>query len=78
MAGSRTGTPTIIKLARRICKLKGIWGAQNLAARTTPEFAAAVDALQTACLAFEALDDFPGQIDNTGPSFQGDPDLGPS
>jgi hypothetical protein len=74
MAGSRTGTPTIIKLARRICKLKAIWGAGNLEARTTPEFAAAVAALATACAAFEALDDFPAQIDNTGPVFAGDPD----
>lgn len=74
MSGSRTGTPTIIKLSRRICKLVAVWGASNLEARTTPEFAAAVAALVIACNAFEALDDFPGQIDNTGPTFGGDPD----
>lgn len=67
MAGSKTGTPTIIKLARRICKLRAIWGASDLAARTTPEFAAAVAALATACAAFEALDDQPAQIDRSAP-----------
>lgn len=51
-----------------------LYGASNLAARTTPEFAAAVDALFVACRAFEGLDDFPGQIDATGPLFSGDPD----
>lgn len=67
MAGTRTGTPTIIKLVRRICKLKAVWGASDLAAATTPEFAAAVGVLQVACAAFEALDDFPAQIDRTAP-----------
>jgi hypothetical protein len=74
MAGSKTGTPTIIKLVRRICRIKAIYGASDLAARTTTEYAAAVTALQAACAIFEALDDFPGQIDNTGPLFSGDPD----
>ena len=68
MAGSRTGTPTIIKLARKICRLKSVWGASNLAANTTPEFAAAVEALQVACVAFEALDNFPAQIDMVAPA----------
>lgn len=80
MAGSKTGTPTIIKLVRRICKIRAIYGAGDLETRTTAEFAAAVAALQLACAAFEALDDFPGQIDNTGAVFGGDPDVvfGPS
>lgn len=77
MAASRTGTPTIIKLARRICKLKVLYGGVDLASKTTPEFAAAVNALQLACAAFEALDDYPAQIDNTGPIFGGDPDGAP-
>lgn len=67
MAGSRTGTPSIIKLARKICKLKNLLGASNLAASTTPEFAAAVAALVVACAAFEALDDFPAEIDTSSP-----------
>lgn len=67
MAGSRTGTPTIIKLARRICRLKSLWGASDLEASTSAGFKTAVDALVVACLAFEALDDFPAEIDATAP-----------
>jgi len=66
MAGSKTGTPTIIKLARGICRMVAIWGAGDLATKTTAEFRTAVLALVAACQAFEALDDFPGQIDSTG------------
>lgn len=68
MAGTRSGTSTIIKLARRICKLKALWGASDLAARTSPEFAAAVAALVIACTAFEAADNFPAQIDRIAPA----------
>ena len=67
MAGSKTGTPTIIKLARRICRLKATFGASDLAAKTTADFALAIVALQAACAVFEALDDFPAQIDRTAP-----------
>jgi len=77
MAGTRTGTPSIIRYARKICRLVNLYGANNLTARTTPEFAAAVTALVAACAAFEALDDLVGQIDNTGPNFTGDPDGAP-
>lgn len=66
MAGTKTGTPTIIRAARVICRMVGVWGAGDLATKTTPEFATAVFALVTACQAFEALDDFPGQIDSSG------------
>jgi hypothetical protein len=68
MAGSRSGTPTIIKLSRKICRLKNVWGAANLEAATSPEFAAAVAALVIACQAFEALDNFPAQIDLVAPA----------
>lgn len=66
MAGSKTGTPSIIKLARKICRVYGTWGAGNLATVTTVEFAEAVALLVVACHAFEALDDFPGEIDSSG------------
>jgi len=72
MAGSITGTPTIIKLARKICRLSSIYGARDLETKATPEFAAAVAALMLACAAFEALDDFPGQIDATGTIREGE------
>jgi hypothetical protein len=68
MAGSRTGTPTIIKLARKICRLKSNLGASNLEAATSTEFAAAVLALQIACIAFEAADNYPAQIDRVNPA----------
>lgn len=66
MAGSKTGTPTIIRLVRKICRVRSVFGAGDLATKTTPEYAAAVAALAIACAAFEALDDFPGEIDSSG------------
>ncbi len=74
---ARTGTPSIIRLTRKICKVRAIYGANDLEARTTPAFKLAVDALALACAAFEALDDFPGERDNTAPFFSGDPDGAP-
>lgn len=72
MAGSKTGTPTIVRLVRKICKLVAIYGAGNLASATTAEFATATLALVAACHAFEALDDQPGQIDSTEPIREGE------
>lgn len=72
MAGTKTGSPSIIRLSRKICKLVAIYGAGNLATTATPEFAAAVSALVIACQAFEALDDQPGQIDSTTPIRSGE------
>ena len=68
MAKTKTGTPSIIKLSRKICRLKGTYGAANRAAATSPEFAAAITALIIACTAFEAADDFPGEIDSSAPA----------
>lgn len=64
---ARTGVPTIIKLVRTICRLVGQYGAADLGAKTTPEFAAATLALVAACNAFTALDDTPAQIDRNPP-----------
>jgi len=72
MAGTKTGTPTIIKLSRKICKIVAVYGAGNLATVGGSEFAAAVSALVIACQAFEALDDQPGQIDSTVPIRSGE------
>jgi len=77
MAGSRTGSATIIKLSRWICRLVAVYGAGDLATKGTPEMRTAVLALVAACQAFEALDDFPGQIDATAPFREGE-DLGPA
>jgi len=64
---ARTGVPTIIALVRKICYLVGRYGAANLEASTTAEFAAAVLALVAACNAFTALDETPAQIDRNPP-----------
>ena len=69
---ARTGTSTIIALARKICKVRAIYGAIDLSTRATPAFAAAVTALEAACQAFDALDDRPGEIDNTAPHRPGE------
>ncbi len=67
MAGSRTGTPTIIKLARKICRLKTTLGASDLAVKSTVQVNDAVLALTAACLVFESLDNFVAQIDRVSP-----------
>lgn len=68
MAGSRTGTSSIYYLAKKICSLVGKYGASDLASRTSDEFAAAVAALVIACHAFEALDNYPFQVDRISPA----------
>jgi hypothetical protein len=73
MAGSKTGTSTIYHLARKICKMVQVYGAADLASRTSDAFAAAVVALVAACTAFEALDNFPFQIDRVAPDGPEDP-----
>jgi len=45
MAGSKTGTSTIYHLAKKICKMVNVYGASDLASRTSSDFAAAVAAL---------------------------------
>ncbi len=72
MAKLVTGSSTIIRLSRKICSIVGRFGAGDLSTRATPEMAAAVNALVLACAAFEALDDFPGQIDATAPIRSGE------
>lgn len=67
MAGGRTGTSTIYYLAKKICKMVNVYGASDLAARTSSEFRTAVLALVSACMAFEALDNFPFQVDRIAP-----------
>lgn len=66
MAIKRDGTFSFLESARTICKLRGKFGTAVLATKVSPAFAAAVDALALACAAFEALDDHPGETDDTG------------
>lgn len=72
MARTVDGTSTILAGARLICRAVGKYGTARFAARTTPEFAAAAAALAAACMAFEALDDYPGEVDSSGPIRAGE------
>lgn len=76
MAKTRTGASTILASTRRICRMVGLYGTQGITAATTPEFGAAVAALVVACQAFEALDNYPGEIDQVAP--QGPEDQAPA
>ena len=69
---AKTGTATIVKLARKICKMRAIYGAADLASKTSSDFAAAVGVLITACQLLESLDDQPFEIDNTAPIRAGE------
>ena len=73
MAGSKTGTPSIIRMARKVCQLYHKWGAADLEAKTSPAFKAAVVALAIACAAFEAADNYPGEVDSVAPAGPEDP-----
>lgn len=64
---SRTGSSTVIRLTRKICRVVGVYRAADLPLRTTVQFAVAVNALIAACQAWEALDDQPGEIDAVAP-----------
>lgn len=76
MAGSRTGTPSIIKYSRKICRLVGNLGAADLQAKTSVGFKTAVLALVVACQAFEAADNYPAQIDRIEPDGPEDAGFG--
>ena len=69
----RNGGSSILDLSRRICRMYGQYGIGGFLDLTgDSDFAAAVQALVLACNAFEALDDYPGQIDRTAPIGHGD------
>lgn len=69
MASSRNGSSTILKASRTICRMVGLYGIAGFSQRVNnPQFTVAVQGLVVACQAFEALDDYPGQIDQTPPT----------
>lgn len=72
---ARDGTPTVIKLSRKIARIAGERTLASLATATTPEFAAAIGVLVAAVAVFEALDDQPGEVDSTFPIRSGE-DIG--
>ena len=61
------GTSSILKAARVICRMVGLFGVARLGANTSPAFAAAVSTFVLACQALEALDDQPYVRDRTAP-----------
>lgn len=67
MARQVNGTSSILSGSRLICRMVGRFGVARFTANTTPEFGAAVAALVVACQAFEALDNYAGQIDKVAP-----------
>lgn len=72
MARSVNGVSTILYGVRLICRMVGRFGTAALSNQTTPQLAAAVGALVVACQVYEALDDYPGQIDQSGPVYPGE------
>jgi len=75
MAGSKTGTASIWLAARKIQRLKGTYGAADMATRLNNEFVVCVDALIACVIALLATDDHVLQIDSTEPL--GPEDIGP-
>lgn len=67
MAGSRTGSGTIIACARKISRVKHRFGATDLSVKADSAVALAVTALVAAYDAWAAADDYPGEIDATAP-----------
>lgn len=59
------GVPTLLNLTRLICRAVGTFGTAGVAAAATPELAAALEALRSACHAFELLDSQPFERDRT-------------
>lgn len=74
MARNVRGTSSILAASRWICRIVGRFGVVRFTADTSPEFGAAVTALVLACQAFDALDDYPGEVDHTAPGSG--PDVG--
>lgn len=68
MAGSRTGTPTIVHLALKIAKVYQKYGASDLATATNVDFQTCVVNLIQCAVALALTDDFLLQVDRTGPA----------
>lgn len=76
MAGSKTGTWSIVQSAREITRLVQKYGATDLEARTNADFKACIDALVLCFVALLATDDYLLQKDTSlplGPEDVGGP-----
>jgi hypothetical protein len=67
MAGTRTGTSTIVRLCGEITRLASTYGASDLAARTSSDFATCVAGLVACYNILRATDDFLLKVDFTAP-----------
>jgi len=67
MGRTVNGTSSILKAARIICRMVGLYGTGGLSGSTTPAFAAAVNVFVAACQVLEALDDQPYVVDLDAP-----------
>lgn len=64
----RDGHSVILLLARQLCRKVGRYGTAGVVAYTgSAALGAAVEAVRVACMAWEALDNYPGEIDEVAP-----------
>jgi len=64
------GVQTMLKAGKTICRMVGRFGVDAVEVELSAELAAAFLAVQTACMALDALDDYVGQIDRTEGGYQ--------
>lgn len=62
----RTGVSSILKGVRLICRVAEKFNTVAYVNTVNPQLAVAIQAVVTACAGLRALDDFPGEIDNSG------------
>jgi hypothetical protein len=67
MAGSRTGTASIWRYAKKIQKLQATYGASDMTARLGADFTACVNALVACVIAIYGVDNFPLEVDRVAP-----------
>jgi hypothetical protein len=72
---NRDGSATILMLIRKLCKYWRRYGSNGIITRMdNPDIATILGALSAACMAWEALDNHPGEREDTG--GDGPEDLG--
>lgn len=68
MAGTKTGTWSIVQAAKEITRLYTTYGAADLTARTSADFTTCVLNLVQCVVALALTDDYLLQRDRTGPA----------
>lgn len=68
MSAAFRGTSSQVKLMRQLCHFVGKYGVAGIVVRTgSPAIGAAMEALRVACMIWESLDNYPGEIDSLAP-----------